>query len=182
MKILYPGHSYSLQNFESGEHDQRLSFINKEPKTEGSTVLKTVHDGTTNEEVIAVLIDRLEFLNAKFQCAENATAIECLQDALNVLEARTKRRKVAQVEGSNELADGDSIPAGTNDNPEGGEQEPGNADTESSETSENATPSESGVTESVGSGTSSSDSSIAASEPTDAPDGNQADIDKEAGE
>ena len=53
MKNLVAGHTYELSNFEKkDEKGQVLQFIHKEPIEEGSTELKTISDGTTNEEVL----------------------------------------------------------------------------------------------------------------------------------
>ena len=60
MKVLTEGHKYSLQNFESKEETQTIQFIEK--KQVVKDILVTVNDGTTNEEVIEMLIDRLNYL------------------------------------------------------------------------------------------------------------------------
>jgi len=103
MKILTPGHTYELSNFEKKEEKgQILQFIHKEPIEEGSTELKTISDGTTNEEVLEALIDRISFLQYKFPCKENACCITHLQEALMWLEKRTNDRIKRNVEGKNE--------------------------------------------------------------------------------
>jgi hypothetical protein len=101
MKILTPGHKYELANFEQNlpEINQRLQFIEKIPVTEGSPELQTVHDGTTNEEVLRVMIDRMQSLQAKFPCRENAIVITKLEESLMWLEKRTADRKARGVEG-----------------------------------------------------------------------------------
>lgn len=101
MKILTPGHKYELENFESKETPgQQLQFIQKEPVEEGKVDLRTVADGTTNEEVLAVLVNRLNFLQAKFPCRENAIAITNLEQALMWLNKRTNDRLARGVEGT----------------------------------------------------------------------------------
>lgn len=94
MKILTPGHKYELASFEHGPA-QQLQFIEKtgEPLT-------TVNDGTTNEEVLAMLIDRLQFLSAKLPSRETSIAITKCQEALMWLEKRTADRKTRAVEGT----------------------------------------------------------------------------------
>lgn len=100
MKIKVTGHTYELSNFENKDAEgQKLQFIHKEPITEGSTELKTVADGTTNEEVIEVLIDRLNYLQAKFPCRENAIVITKLEECLMWLNKRTSDRLKRGVEG-----------------------------------------------------------------------------------
>ena len=99
MKILIPGHRYQLSNFERNGTEQTIQFIEKVPKQVDSTELVTVNNGTTNEQVLAVLINRLEYLNDKFPCEENRCALEHLDDALFQLNLRTSKRKVRGVEG-----------------------------------------------------------------------------------
>ena len=98
MRIVTPGHCYELANFDTPAGCQVLQFIHKE-KVGTSDQLATVSDGTTNEEVLAVLIDRLGFLNQKFPCRENALAITKLEEALLWLNKRTANRQSRGVEG-----------------------------------------------------------------------------------
>lgn len=100
MIILTGGHRYELANFENKDQDgQIIQFIQKEPKEEGSTELNTVRDGTTNEEVLEVLIDRMQFLQSKFPCRENAIVITNLEESLMWLNKRTADRVKRNVEG-----------------------------------------------------------------------------------
>lgn len=105
MKIIRSGHSYTLDSFE-GTAPQDLQFIEKhdngndpciEPQYHG---LVTVKDGTTNEEVLRVLIDRMKFLQEKAPCRENAIVITKLEECLMWLEKRTADRKARGVEGT----------------------------------------------------------------------------------
>jgi hypothetical protein len=58
-------------------------------------------NGTTNEEVIQILIDRLHSLQAMgYACKENACAITHLEEALHWLQARTAARVARGVEGT----------------------------------------------------------------------------------
>lgn len=101
MKVLTEGHKYSLQNFESKKEVQTIQFIEKVPDTEAilKGTLITINDGTTNEEVIEMLIDRLTYLQGKFPCKENACAITHLQEANMWLYERTRKRIAQNVEG-----------------------------------------------------------------------------------
>lgn len=100
MKINTEGHQYELSNFENKDQQgQILQFIHKEPKEDGSTELVTISDGTTNEEVLEVLINRMNFLQSKFPCRENAIAITKLDEALLWLNKRTADRVKRNVEG-----------------------------------------------------------------------------------
>jgi predicted negative regulator of RcsB-dependent stress response len=100
METLTPGHKYQLTNFEDKNSFQVIQFIEKTPVAEGSTELKTVNDGTTNEELLEVLLDRLNYLQAKFPCRENALAITNAEQALMWLNRRTANRVKRGVEGT----------------------------------------------------------------------------------
>lgn len=96
MNTITKGHKYALKNFEHESASQIIQFIEKEPEGEG---LKTINDGTTNEEVLLMLIDRMQYLQGMFPCRENAIVITKLQESLMWLEERTKDRKKRGVEG-----------------------------------------------------------------------------------
>lgn len=98
MTTLKEGHSYALSNFENKEESQVLHFICKEPNGINNG-LTTVFDGTTNEEVLAVLIDRMGYLQTKFPCRENAIVITKLEECLMWLNKRTSDRQKRGVEG-----------------------------------------------------------------------------------
>lgn len=95
MKVLQEGHKYELESFE-GSEPQTIQFIYKVAEGEA---LQTVTDGTTNEEVLDVLIDRLTYLNDKFPCDENENAIDHLLEAKMQLVKRTRDRIHRRVEG-----------------------------------------------------------------------------------
>ena len=78
--------------------NQTIQFIEKRPAA-GTDILYTINNGTTNEEVLRVLIDRLSYLQSKFPCRENAIVITNLETALLWLEKRTADRKARGVEG-----------------------------------------------------------------------------------
>lgn len=102
MKVLRPGHLYELDMFEDTPNDsgnQQIQFIEKVPKEPGSTELETLFNGTTNEAVLEVLIDRIQYLQDKFPCKENACCITHLQEGLMWLDKRTADRVARQVEG-----------------------------------------------------------------------------------
>lgn len=101
MKTITPGHKYELANFEKNisELNQTIQFIEKIPNIVDSTKLDTVNDGTTNEELLEVLIDRLQYLNNKFPCRENSIVITKLEESLMWLNKRTSDRLKRGVEG-----------------------------------------------------------------------------------
>lgn len=100
MNVIEPGHSYELYNFEQNipELNQVIHFINKVQVGSGPE-LKTIRDGTTNEEVLLMLIDRLQYLYDKFPSRETAIAKTKIEESLMWLEKRTRDRKSRGVEG-----------------------------------------------------------------------------------
>lgn len=92
MKVIVPGHQYELANFKSGiETGQLLKFETGK--------VETIENGTTNEEVLEMMIDRMKFLQGLFPCKENACCITHLEEALMWLEKRRKDREKRGVEG-----------------------------------------------------------------------------------
>ena len=98
MKVLTKGHKYELSNFESKEESQVIQFIEKAKDIEVDELL-TINDGTTNEEVLEMLIDRMKYLFDKFPSKETACAITRCEEALMWLEKRTQDRIKRGVEG-----------------------------------------------------------------------------------
>jgi len=92
MRVLETGHRYGLANMDEPSKLQEISFINMLP--DGTRI-----DGTTNEEVITMLIDRMEYLNSKFSCYYNEACIANLKLALKALLERTADRIKRDVEG-----------------------------------------------------------------------------------
>lgn len=61
-------------------------------------------NGLFNEDLIAIVIDRLEhFQNSEFHCKENNKAIEKLQESLMWLRKRTNGRKQKGIEGTHKI-------------------------------------------------------------------------------
>ena len=103
MIVLTKGHKYVARNFENAANGQTIQFIEKSQAVAGdTTTLQTVNDGTTNEELLKILIDRLNYLQAKFPCRENAIVITKLEESLMWLNKRTEDRAARGVEGSNQ--------------------------------------------------------------------------------
>lgn len=99
MKVLVEGHRYEAENFENKqERGQMIQFIQKEAIM-GSFDLKTVSNGTTNEELLEILINRMNYLQDKFPCRENALVITKLEESLMWLNKRTQDRIKRNVEG-----------------------------------------------------------------------------------
>ncbi len=85
---------YELKNFKA-ETVQPVQFY--EMNEDGSTV-----EGTTLEEMLRVSIERLQHLNTKFPCRENALAITKMEEALHWLNHRTADRIKRGVEGTHQ--------------------------------------------------------------------------------
>ncbi len=102
MKCLDDHHHYELDGFENPvEGKQELRFVKKElagnPVEPGELAL--IHDGTTNEEVLKVLIHRMQGLYDKFPSPETYNAIRLCTTALSELVNRTIDRERRGVEG-----------------------------------------------------------------------------------
>lgn len=86
MKVLDAGHKYQLASID-GEAPQVLTFVKRFRGTEN-------HAGTTNQEVIRSLIDRVEVLHAERPHHVNQEIIKHLRLALVLHEVRALERKV----------------------------------------------------------------------------------------
>lgn len=84
MTVVIPGSEYLLDNL-TGEGTQPIQFTRK---AEGGGYT----DGTTNEEVISVLIDRLLFFQSKAYSYDNETVITLLQSARRIMQAQVRRK------------------------------------------------------------------------------------------
>jgi hypothetical protein len=74
---LQPGRRYTLSG------DQILQFIHADNAG--------LHGGTTNEELLQVLIHRTKQLDSEFPCDENKEALTFLEAALITFEERSRR-------------------------------------------------------------------------------------------
>jgi hypothetical protein len=96
MRVLDPGHKYALKNMD-GEGEQILTFVKRDyppeqyPGNEGS------YPGVLMQEVLRALIDRCEYVNGQFPCAETEAAQAQLQTALLLFEVRTHRKRRTQL-------------------------------------------------------------------------------------
>lgn len=92
MKCIEPGHKYILSDV-ANTVGQAVVFMKKDDG-------KVVHDGTTNEEVLEMLIDRMRHLDKTLPCVENGIVIFNLVSALKYLNNRTVKRVSQCVEGT----------------------------------------------------------------------------------
>lgn len=99
MRVLTEGHKYELDSFEYDPTNQTIQFIEKVPVSPDSGELETKNNGTTNEEVLEMLINRMQYLQDKFPCRENALVITKLEESLMWLNKRTQDRMKRGVEG-----------------------------------------------------------------------------------
>lgn len=95
MDIISKGHYYKLATLD-GEVDQHLKFVKRFRGAEN-------HAGTINQEVLRVLIDRVQFLNDEIQWDGNKEILKHLRMALVLHEARALMRKVDKDELKPEL-------------------------------------------------------------------------------
>jgi hypothetical protein len=89
MKILNPGISYELGG------DNHLNFLKR-------SLGKVVRQGTTNEEVMEVILDRQTNGYESLPCSETVSSLHYLRKALASSLLRTARRIDAEVEGTNQ--------------------------------------------------------------------------------
>jgi hypothetical protein len=87
------GHVYDITN--GLDVAIRLKFQQGPVKEVGT-------NGITSEALLAILIDRTQFLQDQVPCQENEAALRHMCDALANFEARTARRIKRQVEGTNQ--------------------------------------------------------------------------------
>src|SRR6478736_5065782 len=102
MQVITPGYKYLLENFQKSGY-QTIQFLERgsaTPQTDSlQSLIVTINEGTTNEEMLAVLIDRIAFLQNKFPCRENAIVLTKLEESLMWLNKRTEDRKARGVLG-----------------------------------------------------------------------------------
>lgn len=87
VNVTDPGHLYILSN------GQQIQFMKRDENN-------VVTPGITNEELITVLMDRMNWLDEKLPCVENEHIQEALQDALMFMNVRTLIRTQQKVKGS----------------------------------------------------------------------------------
>ena len=93
--VSKPGHEYEIWNSHTEDDPIGELYFQDGPIKEVGV------NGVQNEPVVAILIDRLKFLDDKFPSDYNKAAIFHLEQALESLQARTKDRVERGVEGFN---------------------------------------------------------------------------------
>ena len=100
MKVIDEGHGYCLASVPDADKPgmglpQFLDFMKR---VDG----KIVSPGTTNEEVLKMMINRFEYLQSKLPCKENALVLIKLEEALMWCISRTKKRIEQGVESTDQ--------------------------------------------------------------------------------
>lgn len=89
MRVIDAGHAYELRHLD-GDGASVLSFVKREgpgyPRNVGA------HEGTTLQEVLRALIDRVQYLDGQIKDARNEEVIEHLRRAILSLEIRAAER------------------------------------------------------------------------------------------
>ena len=101
MHCIKAGHEYVLDHLDGNDHEV-LTFVNR-----GHGVDK---EGTNNQEVIRVLIDRVKFLEEEVHWDGNEEIIQHLRMALVLHEARHLSRMVEK----GKLENPEELPVGEN--------------------------------------------------------------------
>lgn len=98
MEVIKEGYIYSLHN-RDGEQQQLIRFYETERVAETSS-LRTVAEGVTDEELLAVAEHRALYLNRTFYPSrESSLYITKLQEARMWLEERSRDRIARNVKG-----------------------------------------------------------------------------------
>lgn len=85
MKVIDPGHKYKLLSLD-GEINQTLTFVKRKGlKFPGN---KNKYPGTTLQDVVHCLLNRIRFLQNQIPCIENEIILKNLQECLFLLESR----------------------------------------------------------------------------------------------
>jgi len=112
MKSIKPGSVYVAGSIH-GTKDQEIVFMDKQTNRQfheekaglelPDYFFETIdvdpddyavtQDGTSNEELLKILIDRTEILNENVECSENTDAIYHMQQALDAFRSRTSDRR-----------------------------------------------------------------------------------------
>jgi hypothetical protein len=93
--VLDPGHAYWLTNLDAGRNDleiQLLRFVKRDDPPEKFPGNKGHYAGTTMQEVLRALIDRLFYVGNQIHDPLNEMVLRCYREALRLLELRAAAR------------------------------------------------------------------------------------------
>ena len=99
--VIYQSVDSKVESFGDGNlYDLIADELHYQIRFQDGAVQKVGgRNGWQNEELLAVLINRMNYLQGKFPCRENAIVITKLEEALLWLEKRTSSRQKQGVEG-----------------------------------------------------------------------------------
>jgi len=91
MRIIDPGHVYYLRVLDGEPHEESiLAFVKRKgAKYPGNN---STHSGTTNQEVLRAVVDRLGYVDYQIPHERNRHAWEYIKSAIWELEARAAER------------------------------------------------------------------------------------------
>lgn len=89
MKVLVPGHQYDLEYLD-GDGSRWIQFVDRGHGRDCP--------GTTCQEVLRALIDRVKFLDAELPWQGNALILDNLRHALTLFEVRAFLRRTGNPE------------------------------------------------------------------------------------
>ena len=93
MKVLAEGYFYELKySDDKDKAGQTLQFVRPEMIDEDTGEILTHLDGTTDEEILDVLIHRLIYTGGDYPCKENIHAITHLKEAFWWIQERRTRK------------------------------------------------------------------------------------------
>ena len=90
MKIIYPGHTYKAAHLD-GDGTTHIQFVQRPP-------FHTMQEGTTSQELLRVMIDRVKVLEEEIASPLNEQILFHLRQALCLFEARALLRKAEKKE------------------------------------------------------------------------------------
>ena len=92
--------TYQVRVFNEDKSDDKEEYKFEIPFQKGSIKVNG-RNGVMIEELLEIAAMRITDLNGKFQCKENEEAIKLIEQAIAVLDDRTRDRIARQVEGQN---------------------------------------------------------------------------------
>jgi hypothetical protein len=93
MEVLDNGHKYRLDLLDSDDNNDTiiLTFVKREGENYPGNIGS--YSGTTCQEVIRALIDRMQYLQGQIPCWQNNVIIFCLKSSIYMFELRHVLRK-----------------------------------------------------------------------------------------
>lgn len=93
MKVLDPGHKYRLNILDSVDalDDETLTFVKRVGYKYPGNI--TAYPGTTSQEVLRALIDRVKYLHAQLPCWHNHVILYALRLSIYMFELRNAQIK-----------------------------------------------------------------------------------------